>query len=70
MKSLLDGMRGKALQVPYVPANTGGIAPEARNRLCSTNAGQGVHRGHNFWLIPFIFFALLAKLCIQELVLV
>ncbi len=41
-------------------------APEARNLLCSANTEL---RRHNFQLVAFLFFALLAKLRNQELVL-
>jgi hypothetical protein len=34
----------------------------ARNLLCLANAEYGALRRHNFWLIAFLFFALLAKL--------
>jgi hypothetical protein len=50
-----------------VPSSMGlSSTPEARNLLCLAN---GVLQRHNFWLIAFLFFALLAKLRNQELLL-
>ncbi len=43
--------------------------PKPRNLLCSANTEHGALWRHNFWLIAYLFFALLAKLHNQELVL-